>query len=98
MMTSSPRLLAISTVSSWDTSSTRMIWSTRPWGMSAYVRSSVLAALYAGMTTMTRGGIARGGAGDGWVGLSTERKPTRSEPQRERAIVVSWRNAGPYTL
>src|SRR5262245_9004350 len=46
---------ATSTVSSRDTSSTRITWWTRSAGMSAYVRSSVLAALYAGMTTMTRG-------------------------------------------
>src|SRR3954454_4046871 len=52
-MTSRPRFFAISTVSSLDTSSTRMIRSTRSWGMSAYVRSSVRAALYAGMTTTT---------------------------------------------
>ena len=52
-MTSRPSRWAISTVSSFDTSSTRMMWSTRSCGMSAYVRSSVRAALYAGMTMTT---------------------------------------------
>src|SRR4051794_21864722 len=52
-MTSRPIWRAISTVSSRDTSSTRMIRPTISCGMSAYVRSSVLAALYAGMTTTT---------------------------------------------
>src|SRR5664280_785058 len=54
MMTFRPRRWAISTVRSPETSSTRMIRSTRGCGMSAYVRSSVSAALYAGMTTTTR--------------------------------------------
>ena len=38
-------VLAMSTVSSFDTSSTRMMWSTTSNGMSAYVRSRVWAAL-----------------------------------------------------
>ncbi len=56
-MTSRPSRLAISTVSSFDTSSTRIMWSTRSCGMSAYVRSSVRAALYAGMTMTTLGSL-----------------------------------------
>src|SRR6476619_924396 len=55
MMTSRPSWRAMSTVSSCDTSSTRMIRSTMSWGMSAYVRSNVRAALYAGMTMTSRG-------------------------------------------
>src|SRR4051794_18340443 len=53
MITSSPSWRATSTVSSFDTSSTRMIPPMIPWGMSAYVRSSVFAALYAGITITT---------------------------------------------
>jgi DMSO/TMAO reductase YedYZ molybdopterin-dependent catalytic subunit len=55
MITSSPSWRATSTVSSRDTSSTRMILWIRACGMSAYVRSRVSAALYAGMTMTIRG-------------------------------------------
>src|SRR5690242_17658401 len=46
-----PSLAATATVSSLLRSSTRMISSTSPLGMSLYVSSSVPAALYAGSTT-----------------------------------------------
>src|SRR5687768_15565803 len=72
MMTSSPRFLAISTVSSLDTSSTRITLSTMSCGMSAYVRSSVRAALYAGMT-MTR--LGRAGS------VTAARVPEEARPE-----------------
>src|SRR5437867_4445446 len=54
-MTRRPRRRASATVSSREQSSTRRTSWTVPGGMSASVRSSVDAALYAGMTAMTRG-------------------------------------------
>src|SRR5437763_1571354 len=58
-MTSSPRFRATSTVSSCDTSSTRMIRSARSWGVSPYVRSRAQAAVCAAITTLTRRAFAR---------------------------------------
>jgi len=52
-MSSTGRLRASSTVESVDASSTRMISSTTSRGMPVNVRSSVRAALRAGMKTMT---------------------------------------------
>src|SRR5215212_5443219 len=91
MITSSPSWRATSTVSSFDTSSTRMIRLTISWGMSAYVRSSVFAALYAGMTMTTLGSSI---GGQNTVAAPTL-APMRSDRRPELATLVV---AGAFVL
>src|SRR5215831_12019144 len=78
-----PRRRAISTVRSRDPSSTRMTSSTCVFGTSAYVRSRVASALYAGMTTAT---LLRAAARS-WPGSdATARQHDRQRAQEDRQV------------